>query len=174
MDIEIWKDIKGYEGFYQVSTLGRVKSLSRKIWNGSGWKTSKEFIMSAPIDSVGYPVVALQAKPRKRYVRVHRLVAETFIPNPENYRVVNHLDLDKTNNNVTNLEWCTHKHNIEDARNKGAFKNMIMVKIIETGQIFKSQSECARAIGGDRRHIGDCLNGKLKTHKGYHFERVET
>ena len=174
MDIEIWKDIKGYEGFYQVSTLGRVKSLSRKIWNGSGWKTSKEFIMSAPVDRVGYPVVALQDKPRKRYARVHRLVAETFIPNPNNYRVVNHLDLNKTNNNVTNLEWCTHKHNSDDAREKGAFDNqMRMVRIVETGEVFRSERDCARAINGDYRHVSDCVRGKIKTHKGYHIESVE-
>lgn len=95
--IEIWKDIKGYEGLYQISNCGNVKSL----------KTNKNLYLS---DSKGYQRVGLYKGKRIMYA-VHRLVAETFIPNPNNYPCVNHKDYNKKNNNVTNLEWCNHKYN---------------------------------------------------------------
>lgn len=169
---EVWKDIQGFEGYYQVSNLGRVKSLSRKAWNGHVFVDVKERILRTPTDSVGYPVVVLQKAPYTRCVRVHRLVAEAFIPNPNKWRVVNHLDLNKTNNSVNNLEWCTHKHNIQDARDKGAFEHtMIPVRVVETGMVYRSCKECADAINGDPGHVSDCARGKIKTHRGYHIER---
>ena len=94
---EIWKDIKGYEGLYQVSNLGNVKSL----------KTNKNLYSS---NAKGYRRVGLFKGKRKGY-SIHRLVAQAFIPNPENKPCVNHKDCNRANNNVNNLEWCTHKEN---------------------------------------------------------------
>ena len=97
---EIWKDCKGYEGLYQVSDKGRV------------WSVRKQKIIKAFENSYGYMEIVLTAKNgKKKYERIHRLVAIAFIPNPNNYPQVNHKDEDKTNNCVENLEWCTPRYN---------------------------------------------------------------
>lgn len=108
---EIWKDVSGYEGLYQVSNLGRVKSLPvhRKV----GWAdyVSKEKILKQCKNKYGYLFVCLHKGDTQRVVKVHRLVALAFIANPNNYRCINHKDEDKSNNNINNLEWCTHSYN---------------------------------------------------------------
>lgn len=109
--IEVWKDIKGYEGLYQVSNLGRVKSL----------KHLKEYFLTYRIEGKGYASVALfkgTVSSRKSY-KVHRLVADAFIPNPENKPQINHKDGNKLNNSVENLEWVTNQENIVHAYNNG-------------------------------------------------------
>lgn len=105
---------------------------------------------------------------------VHRLVAETFIPNddPERKRFVNHIDGDKTNNCVYNLEWCTRSENMRHAVRIGLAKTE-KVRIVETGETFNSSVECARAIGGTVSGIHDCKTGRQKQHRGYHFEFPE-
>lgn len=108
---EDWRDIKGFEGRYQVSNLGRVKSLSRVTQLNGRVRTEPEKIMAFTYRS-GYPTLILR-KDGKRYSKqVHRLVAEAFIPNPENFSIVNHKDFSRTNNVVENLEWCTQAHNV--------------------------------------------------------------
>ena len=92
---EIWKDISGFENYYQVSNLGRVKSLSRQIYNGKGYYTSSEKILKDHVITNGYIQVELK-KDNKRYLKlVHRLVAETFIPNLKNLPQINHIDGNK-------------------------------------------------------------------------------
>jgi hypothetical protein len=171
--IEKWKDIEGYEGRYQVSNQGRIKSLPRKLWNGEGWFDYKGKIIIPRIDNNGYPIVTLSTHSKGKRFRVHRLVAKAFIPNPNGYTVVNHIDCNTTNNNVNNLEWCTQKHNVQYAVKKGAFnKYMKRVKVLETGEIYSSIHECAREMAEynvDFRHVSACLKGKLKSHAGFHF-----
>lgn len=108
---EIWKDISGFEGKYQVSTLGRVKSLTRKVnsIHGPESKTIKERILKHDISKMQYHRVIL-SKNLYRY-SVHRLVGFAFIPKPDNKPCINHKDGDRHNNNVSNLEWCTHQEN---------------------------------------------------------------
>lgn len=106
---EIWKDIKGYEGLYQVSNYGRVKSLKG---TGNGIRKKDDIIILSFRNSNGYNRVHLMKNGKEQNIYVHRLVAEAFIPNPNNYPIVNHKDEDKSNNNVNNLEWCTHKYNV--------------------------------------------------------------
>ena len=98
---EIWRDIQGYEGLYQVSSEGRVKSL----------KYGKERILKPRADRYGYMYVILCMDGQRKYHLVHRLVANEFLDNPDGLPQVNHKDECKTNNTVENLEWCTHEYN---------------------------------------------------------------
>lgn len=106
---EVWKDIEGYEGRYQVSNLGRVKSLKRKVPNGeNSFRIIKEKILKTSKKSNEYIKVNLSGKS----YRVHRLVATAFIENPNNYDEINHINGDKRDNRVKNLEWCTREYNM--------------------------------------------------------------
>ena len=109
---EIWKDIKDYEGIYQVSNLGRVKSCDRCIRNSRGVWHIKEKILKCSKRNDGYIMVALRYNGDNRRILVHRLVAEAFIPNPNNLPLVNHKDESRDNNKADNLEWCTNEYNL--------------------------------------------------------------
>lgn len=120
---EIWKDIEGYEGLYQVSNLGKVKSLDRTIITRKGYIQffkGKMLDYSKRKNNCGYYRVSLSGK---EYL-VHQLVAKTFILNPYEKSDVNHLDGNKSNNNVENLEWCTHIENMQHAFNSGLAKTI--------------------------------------------------
>ena len=99
---EIWKDIKGYEGIYQVSNLGRIKSLERFI-KGKKNKYVKQKIKKQSISKTGYYVVSLWYKNKGKVLKVHRLIAQAFISNPLNKQHINHKDLNKLNNSLNNL-----------------------------------------------------------------------
>lgn len=101
---EIWKDIEGYEGMYMVSSLGRVKTLIGRYKNVT--------ILKEGIKNNGYCSITLYKNKKPHHYWVHRLVAQAFIPNPNNYPVVNHKDENPKNNCVENLEWCTQEYNI--------------------------------------------------------------
>lgn len=100
-EIEIWKDIEGYEGLYQVSNWGRVKSL----------KFGKEKILKPQTDINNYLRLYLFKDGKGKSFSVHRLVASAFVPNPQNYPIINHIDENKQNNNFLNLEWCNYHYN---------------------------------------------------------------
>ena len=109
--MEEWRDIKGYEGAYQVSSYGRIRSLDRIVERKTGNYKHKGRILKQNDDTHGYLKVNLTKHDKKKTFKVHRLVAQAFIPNPNNYTVINHKDENKTNNKVENLEWCTSKYN---------------------------------------------------------------
>jgi len=110
---EEWKDIKGYEGLYQVSNIGRVRSLTyRRCVNGIKTISQASIILKSFDNGKGYKVVTLKKEKKKNHY-VHRLVADAFIPNPDALSEVNHRDFDRGNNNALNLEWCTRKQNID-------------------------------------------------------------
>lgn len=111
--IEEWKSIPGYEGLYEISSYGRVRSLERFYIRQNVIMVHKPEIILSPVkDGFGYLQVGLHCNGKQKIIKVHRLVAQAFIPNPDNFPQINHKDEDKTNNNVDNLEWCTAKYNI--------------------------------------------------------------
>ena len=103
MDIENWKSIPNFEGYYEASTLGRIRSIQRSRTKGG--------ILKPSLTGSGYPHLTLCAKGKKYSYDVHRLIALTFLDNPNNLQEVNHKDENKQNNSVTNLEWCDRLHN---------------------------------------------------------------
>lgn len=117
--MEIWKSIKGFEGRYEISSLGRVRSLSRlKVGKSNCSFITEEKILSLSFNKDGYKKCSLHKDGRRFTYQIHRLVAEAFIPNINNLPQVNHKDWDRTNNRVENLEWCTYKYNLENKRIK--------------------------------------------------------
>lgn len=130
--IEIWKDIKGYEGLYQVSNIGNVKSLNRVLKRIDNKKCSiREKILKPNLEKKGYQSVKLCYLKNSKMFKVHRLVAEAFIPNIENKPQINHKNLNKQDNKITNLEWCTAKENIIHAAKRGLLSRKPTKKQIE-------------------------------------------
>ena len=154
--MEEWRDIKGYEGLYQVSNLGRVKSFNYKGHKGY------EGILKPKLDSRGYDMVGLYRNNKRSFFNIHRLVAQAFIPNPNNLPQVNHKDENKVNNCVSNLEWCTNEYNQNyGTRNKRIGKSLGKKTLcITTDEVFNSAAEGGRKYGVHRQSIIDCCNNK--------------
>lgn len=184
---EIWKDISGYAGLYQVSNKGRVRSVDRLVkytLKGNERVRRCKGKLISQHDASGYKFVELNDHAKKTYL-VHRLVALAFLPNPHNKETVNHIDGDKYNNCVDNLEWATSSENIKhsfllglrdtdnvrNARNKAAMSNAVKIRCIETGQVFDSiNSACSHFhFPASSIYFGD--KQIIRKHE-YHFERV--
>ena len=163
-NMEIWRDIKGYDGEYQVSNLGRVKSL----------KYGKEKIMKFGTNKDNYLRVILCKNNKVKTFRVHLLVAMAFLPNPDNLPQLNHKDENPSNNNVENLEWCTISYNINyGTRNKRVSKiltngilSMKVDQFSKKGEFIKtwpSIMQVERELGIDNSSISKCCKGKNKS-----------
>lgn len=126
---EIWKPVKGFEGYYEVSNLGRVRSIDRYVNTKGDSKRIRNGRVLKGIIHNEYVLVTLSKDNLKSKKRVHRIVAEAFLPNPDNLPQVNHKDEDKTNNNVTNLEWCDSKYNM----NYGTLRERMVQTNIQNG-----------------------------------------
>jgi hypothetical protein len=179
---EIWKNIKGYEGFYQVSNLGRVKSLDRYITysNGNVIFTKGKIINGFKKDN-GYWSIDLYKNGTKKKFHKHRLVAMEFIPNPENKPEVNHKDENRSNNCVDNLNWCTSKENKHYGSLPERRKEIAKITAAKLSKpvdqysldgkyitTFKSSSEVERTLGIPATSIiRNCKCVKTKTCAGY-------
>ena len=163
---EVWKDVRGYEGFYQVSNKGRVKSSARVITWKDGERKVSEKIMKNQIDKDGYLVVSLNKNKKRNSFKVHRLVATEFLENKENLPVVNHINEDKKDNVPSNLEWCTRKYNSQYSLNR----SIIGTHSKTNEKIFFNSTREADNYGFNSCNISLCCNGKAKTHKGYFWE----
>ena len=118
--IEEWRNVEGFEGQYQVSSLGRVKSVQRKrkIHFGLRERTVRERILKTEVKGDGYVRVVLSTPTKPNRVYVHRLAAQAFIPNPDNKPEIDHINRNRSDNRVINLRWVTHKENLENVKSK--------------------------------------------------------
>lgn len=132
-------------------------------------------VLKACDNNRGYPTVNLYDDGVRTTKLVHRLVAETFVDGYKEGLTVNHKDGDKHNNSKDNLEWVTYSDNEYHAHRTGLKHgpNQRPVRVIESGEVFESIKACARALGGDDRHIGECLAGRQRTHLGLTFEEAD-
>lgn len=170
--VEIWKDIEDYKGLYQVSNLGRVRSLDRIDALG---RLRKGKVLAYNLVGAGYLQVGLHRDGKVEQKLVHRLVSEAFLPNPDNLPEVNHKDEDKTNNNISNLEWCTMLYNnAYNGRNKRVAKALERPIYVVTSSghryLFDSTKKAVELLGLKSGAVSRCLHGKLKHHRGYSFE----
>lgn len=176
---EIWKDIQGYEGYYQVSNLGRVKSFPRR-----GTHINKIHILKPSKNRKGYYQVVLSKNSEYQSKKIHRLVAKAFLENPNNYQQVNHIDGNKENNRVDNLEWCTNEYNMKHAwklglrdnifkKGKGHQRSVVVNQFDLQGNFIKKWycvRDIERQLGFDNRNICACCRKKRPTAYGYKWE----
>ena len=173
--VEIWKahpDIAGIE----VSSFGRVRTLDKMVWNGSGTWLMKGRILKQQDNSNGYLTVCFSVNGKFINRLVHRLVAQAFISNPDNLPQVNHKDCNTRNNGVENLEWCTPKYNSQYREKYGVSRMEVAGKSVfainlSTLEVthFQSQDEAGQALGVFRQNISNVIKGKRKQTGGFWF-----
>ena len=174
MEKEIWKDIPGYEGIYQISNNGKIKSIPHviKANQNGGMRVTKEYVKTTYVGWHGYVWVSLCKNGKSKTYSIHRLVALTFIENPNKFPAVNHIDGNKENNCIENLEWCTIHENQMHASKNGLLPKSKKVMCMETGKIYQSGGEAERDTGICGRNIRSACSGKYKTAGGYHWKWV--
>lgn len=176
MENEIWKPVSNYQGIYEVSNFGRVKSLSREI------------IFKPALDRYGYYKIVLRHKGIKKNTKIHRLVAETFLPKQHDRNYVNHKNGIKTDNSLSNLEWVSPKENTKHSYLTGLRKGSLLGRfgkdhhmsksinqLTKNNEIIKkweSLKQVERELGFDTSSLSKCAQGKLKTSYGFKWEYV--
>ena len=187
--IEVWKDVLNYEGIYIISSKGRVKSLDR--YDSGGRKRTGK-ILSAGNNKEGYKLVTLAKNGKLKTFKVHRLVAEAFIPNPDNKPEVDHINTIRYDNRAENLRWVTRKENESNETTKNHrsenFKGRILseehkkkigkangklVYCVELDKVFESTSEASRQLGINKRNIASVCRGERNKAGGYHWKYVD-
>lgn len=191
--MEIWKDIKGYEGLYQVSNLGNIRSLDTMI-NCKGAKNidkhlRKGRVLKQIVGTTGYYNINLCKNNKKKFTRVHRLVAQAFIPNLNNLPCINHIDGNKLNNSIENLEWCSYSYNNSEAYRIGLKVNKYKGKFGKEAQFSKplmqyslddefireweNANQVKRELGYCAENIRSVCNGRRKQANGYKWKYKE-
>lgn len=168
--MEVWKDIAGYEGLYQVSNKGNVRSLDRKVNFLHGTKISRGKLLKPGANAEGYLFVTLSKNNIVRPARINRLVASAFIPNPGNLPSVNHKDKNRKNNNVENLEWCTVEYN-----NRYSSAKKIVQYDMDGNMIaeWDAISDASRETKINLSNIAQCCMGNRKTAGHYIWKYKE-
>lgn len=161
--MEIWKDIPGYEGLYQASTSGRIKALS-----------SETIMSNKRQDKNAYIVVNLCKGKRKKSFLAHRLIAITFIPNPDNLPIVNHKNENKQDNRACNLEWCGASYNSAYGSRKAAQAEKLGKRIlcVETGEIYLSMGLAGKSVNRPYQNISRACKAESRTCGGYHWKII--
>lgn len=164
VESEVWKPVVGYEGLYEVSNIGRVRSINFH-------KSGKAKVMRPSFNTWGYLIVDLRKNNKRHSYTVHRLVALAFIPNPDNLPEINHKNEIKYDNTVENLEWCTRKYNINyGTGNERRGRRKSIVQLDNNGNVvrkWESGFAASRYYQICRANIYNCLHGKQKTSKGF-------
>jgi hypothetical protein len=187
--VEIWKPVMGYEGLYEVSNLGRVRSLERIVQCGKGnIRVDRETIKTATPNRQGYLRINLYNHSKYQTRTIHRLVAEAFIPNPENKPQVDHINTDKTDNRVENLRWVDKQENQlnEITRNKMSVSrtggkstrhsNPAKLQFSKDNTFIRkwdNAREASTVVGCSRQVINDCCAGRCKSAGGYVWKHYE-
>lgn len=171
---ELWKDIPGFKGYYQASNLGRVRSLDRYVRgkHPDSQVLRKGRILSPKVTNKGYLETTLMVEGKCYYKRIHQLIALAFLPNPNDYPHINHINENKQDNRVENLEWCTPKQNTEAYHESRVtlYQYSLDGKLIK---VWNSITKAAESINGDKGGIHHCCVGHLsngnskKTYLGY-------
>lgn len=182
--MEEWRGISEYDGLYEVSNFGRVKRLARELTDG---RKIKEKIMANVKDKDGYLTIVLYKNKKAKGFKVHRIVAKAFIPNPDNMPVVNHKDEDKTNNHVSNLEWCSYVYNNNYGTKKDRIAETLLgrfagsespnakkVRVLNEDSceeiIFECVGDCLKELNMGRSTFYRILNGDIKN--SYKFKNI--
>lgn len=173
--VEEWRPVRGYEGLYEVSDWGNVRSVDRIIKTKKGERHYKGKIIQFFKKEDDYLVCSLYYKGKVKRARVNRLVAEAFIPNPENKNVVDHINGERTNNRVENLRWCTQQenNNFELYREKKKNNPLISKSVYQYDSnnnlinIFPSTKEVERKLGIHSSTVSKWCLGKCNDKKGY-------
>ena len=158
-DKEIWRDIQGFEGLYEVSTKGRVRNI----------RTGK--VLKYVIGGMGYPFVNLyKANSKPKHIKVHRLVALAFIDNPDNLPEVNHIDEDKRNNDISNLEWCTASENQKHSAHQKSCRINQLTLDGKLAKVWDSISQIEKELGYKKSTIVDVCRGRQRSAYGFRWE----
>lgn len=177
--MEVWKPIKGLEGYYEISSYGRVRSVGRNLPHKTfgTWRIAPRILKTA-MNGAGYLFFSAHLPGGgTKTISIHRVVAETFLEHPEYKSQVNHIDGNKLNNRLDNLEWVTPKENMEHAKQKGLIPEpyqCVSVRCIETGKVYKSLAEAGKDCGIGGENISRQIKGKTKKAGGYTWEKVKT
>ena len=182
LGFEVWQDIPNYEGLYQASTYGRIKSVEKQRYTGKGgYCTEKEKIKS-PLNNKKYYQLKLSKDDKNTMYLLHRIIAFTFLPKPiQGQTQINHIDENPHNNRVENLEWCTPKYNVNYGTAKERIsqtrksKNNNGVQQIKKGKVINTYSTCKEAsekLGICYNRICECARGEVKTFHGYEWKYV--
>lgn len=174
--MEIWKELKGYEGLYEISNFGKVRSIERIDDRGRKLKSKT---LATRTNNMGYEYISLNSSGIRKTYRLHRLVAMTFIENPNKFSEVNHKDENKLNNKADNLEWCSRIYNANYGtlkarsveKRKGKGKKVIQYTI--DGILLKEFNtllEASKSVSGKATNISACCKGKYKTSYGYKWK----
>ena len=175
--VEVWKPIMGYEGLYEVSNLGNVRSLDRMgKGRGNSMKLHKGKLLNPCYDNNGYLCVVLSKNGKAKKVRLHQLIAQAFIPNPENKPCIDHINTIRDDNRIENLRWCTQKENLNNPISIEKQKEVQGVSVLQIGtdgeliKVWKSIIEAERALCFAHGNICRVCKGIYKTLGGFKWK----